>query len=246
MILRIKQILKREGFFSLIKEGFKHYFLSFLYLPFCLIKIKTLRFKNFSELVDFSFNTHLAPMQVKSEIISLLKIIKNIKPKTIMEIGTAKGGTLFLFSQVLPKDAFIISLDLPGGDFGGGYRWWNIILYKYFVKNKQIIKLIREDSHNIRTLQKIKKILGNKKIDFLFIDGDHTYCGVKKDFELYNCFVRNGGIIAFHDIVPSASKDNCQVSKFWNEIKKKYEYEELVEDWKQKWAGIGLIKIKNE
>ncbi len=246
MISKIKQILKNEGFFSLIKKGFKHYILSFLYLPYCFIKIKTLRFKNFSELVNFSFNTSLAPMQVKSEIISLLEIIKNNKPKIVMEIGTATGGTLFLFSQVLPKDAFIISLDLPGGDFGGGYPWWNIILYKSFAKNKQIIKLIREDSHDIKILKKIKKILGNNKIDFLFIDGDHTYNGVKKDFELYKNLVKGGGIVAFHDIVPSSSENNCQVSKFWNEIKKKYEYIELVEDWKQKWAGIGLIKIKNE
>jgi len=43
--------------------------------------------------------------------------------------------------------------------------------------------------------------LNGEPLDFLFIDGDHTYEGVKRDFEMYSPLVRNGGIIAFHDIV---------------------------------------------
>jgi len=34
-------------------------------------------------------------------------------------------------------------------------------------------------------LKKIKAILRDKKVDFLFIDADHSYEGVKKDFEMY-------------------------------------------------------------
>ncbi len=34
-------------------------------------------------------------------------------------------------------------------------------------------------------------------VDFLFIDGDHLYDGVKIDFELYKKLVRPGGLIAF-------------------------------------------------
>jgi hypothetical protein len=30
-------------------------------------------------------------------------------------------------------------------------------------------------------------------VDFLFIDGDHTYEGVKKDFEMYSPLVRREG-----------------------------------------------------
>lgn len=244
-------IIKNEGLFSLIKKGiikyvFKSYIFSFLYLPFCFIKVKKSKIKNLNTLVDFVFNSchsYLAPAQVKSEITSLLYFVKGVKPKTMMEIGTARGGTLFLFSKVVPKDSFIISLDLPGGRFGGGYPRFKIPLYKSFAKNKQIINLIRQDSHNIKTLQKIKDILGDRKIDFLFIDGDHTYEGVKRDFELYSQLVRKGGIIAFHDIAPHPPETKCEVSKFWNEIKKKYEYREFVEDWEQNWAGIGLIKF---
>lgn len=39
----------------------------------------------------------------------------------------------------------------------------------------------------------------NKKIDYLFIDGDHNYNPVKQDFEDWFPHVSDGGIIAFHD-----------------------------------------------
>jgi hypothetical protein len=37
------------------------------------------------------------------------------------------------------------------------------------------------------------------KIDFLFIDGDHTYEGVKQDFELYSKILSDKGVIIIHD-----------------------------------------------
>jgi len=37
------------------------------------------------------------------------------------------------------------------------------------------------------------------KIDFLFIDGDHSYDGVKKDFDLYSQILSDSGIIMIHD-----------------------------------------------
>lgn len=43
----------------------------------------------------------------------------------------------------------------------------------------------------------------SKPIEFLFIDGDHEYEAVEKDFLLYSPHVINGGVIAFHDIMPS-------------------------------------------
>lgn len=42
-------------------------------------------------------------------------------------------------------------------------------------------------------------VLQDIKIDFLFIDGDHTYDGVKKDFELYSNLLSDNGIIVIHD-----------------------------------------------
>ena len=37
------------------------------------------------------------------------------------------------------------------------------------------------------------------KIDMLWIDADHTYEGVKKDFDLYSQIMNDNGIIIIHD-----------------------------------------------
>ena len=42
----------------------------------------------------------------------------------------------------------------------------------------------------------------HKPIDFLFIDGEHTYDAVKKDYESWYPHVKDGGAIAFHDYQP--------------------------------------------
>ena len=36
-------------------------------------------------------------------------------------------------------------------------------------------------------------------LDLLFIDGDHSYAGVKADWDAYNRFLKPGAIVAFHD-----------------------------------------------
>jgi len=173
----------------------------------------------------------------------LLKILARYKPWTILEIGTAYGGTLFLFTRVASSDARIISIDLPGGQFGGGYPEWKIPLYESFALHNQRIYLIREDSHKSSTTRIIEKILDGESLDFLFIDGDHTYDGVKKDFEIYGRYVRKNGIIAFHDIVPGPSESVGGVPRFWNEIKHQFDYVELVKNWKQGGFGIGVILL---
>jgi len=46
----------------------------------------------------------------------------------------------------------------------------------------------------------VRGILGSRKLDFLFIDGDHSYEGVRRDFEMYSPLVREGGIICMQCI----------------------------------------------
>jgi predicted O-methyltransferase YrrM len=216
-------------------------------LPYALLRIKGLnRDCTLNELVHFTFNVCaglIKPAQVQSEVSELLEIINRMKPKVILEIGTANGGTLFLFSHVAPDVATVISIDLSGGRFGGGYPAWRTLLYKSFALPGQKIHLLRADSHKRDTLEQVKLILGGsgREIDFLFIDGDHTYEGVKRDFEMYSPLVKKGGIVAFHDIVPHPSETGCEVSKLWEEMKSRYNHLELVKDQSQNWAGIGII-----
>jgi predicted O-methyltransferase YrrM len=120
---------------------------------------------------------------------------------------------------------------------------------KLFNSHQDLRIGIRGSSHSENTIQQLASALGSKQIDLLFIDGDHSYEGVKKDFEIYQSFVSNNGIIAFHDIVPDSfsrtgiktSSYVGEVPKFWNEIKKNYKYKEFIESDDQDGCGIGII-----
>ena len=105
--------------------------------------------------------------------------------------------------------------------------------------------LLRADSHKRVTLEQVKAILGGREIDFLFIDGDHTYEGVKRDFEMYSLLVRKRGIIAFGDIVPGGWESVGGVSQFWNEVTSYYHIKEreIVQDRSQEGFGIGLLYV---
>ena len=185
----------------------------------------------------------IRPLQIYDEIVDLMSILARRKPKFILEIGTANGGTLFLWTRIADENAKIISIDLPGGPFGGGYPESKTALYRSFARYNQKIYLIRKDSHDISTFHTVKSILKNNNLDFLFIDGDHTYEGVKKDFEMYSKLVRKGGIIALHDIVHGSPEDVGEVPKFWEEVKNNFNncYKEIVKNWSQGLCGIGVI-----
>src|SRR4051812_16781168 len=53
-------------------------------------------------------------LQVKSEMMSLAELLRNKNVRYGMEIGTCRGGTLFLLCHFAAPDATIISMDLPG------------------------------------------------------------------------------------------------------------------------------------
>ena len=158
---------------------------------------------NYSEAFDY-FGIKLWPGQNRFEILTLLKILKKQNLKVLLEIGTAGGGTMFLFSRIASPVATVMSID---NNYG-----WRKNLIQSFVTKKQKVVLLEMNSHQNNTRNTVKRILKNNKLDFLFIDGDHSYNGVKKDFSMYSRFVKKGGIIAIHDIL----LDNT-VGKFYQE-----------------------------
>jgi predicted O-methyltransferase YrrM len=192
--------------------------------------------------VNNEFAGYVFATQMPRELRTFLEIIGNIRPAVFLEIGTARGGTLFALSRVVRPDAQLISLDLPGGQFGGGYPRWKTKLYQGMVLPTQRIDLIRGDSHDVTSLRKVKEALGGKLLDAMFIDGDHLYEGVKTDFEMYGQLVRPGGIIGFHDIVEHPNKMGGDVPRFWKEIISTRRHQELIED-PASGFGIGVLFV---
>jgi predicted O-methyltransferase YrrM len=193
--------------------------------------------------IDYCVDRPIMMTQVRSEIVELAKILQGAPPRRSLEIGTAYGGTLFLLCNLSAPDSHIISVDLPGGEFGGGYPSRKIPLFRRFPRNGQQLHLIRGDSHAPETKERVLRNLAGDRLDYLFIDGDHTYAGVKQDFEMYSPLIRSGGIVAFHDIAENPRDTRCEVATFWNEIKPQYPHREIIESPSQGWAGIGVLFI---
>ena len=176
------------------------------------------------------------------ELLGLVNVLRRQPLQRVCEIGTFKGGTLFVWCQLAVPDAQLISIDLPGGQFGGGYHERSLPFFQAFCQPGQALQCLRGSSHDAGIRAEFTQTLGGNKLDFLFIDGDHSYAGVKQDFEFYSQHVRAGGLIAFHDIVRRERQPDIQVHRFWNEVKAQYRHEEFIEpSAERRKIGIGLI-----
>ncbi len=219
-------VIKQEGITEFCKLALED-IIRFLQLPYCFFRIRTFKLSgDLEQLINFAFSLgigHIQPDQNRSEIRNLLSIVREKKPRYILEIGTAWGGTLFLFTKIASKDARVISVDKQNRQGRGGYPIWKIPFFKSFASPGQKIYLLPTDSHAKRTLEEVKNILNGNKLDFLFIDGDHSYEGVKMDFETYSPLVRKNGLIAFHDIANKMDGPH----KLLTEIKAQYKQIEI-------------------
>lgn len=194
-------------------------------------------------LVDFVLGNNLFPAnQVREELAALGQIVAALRPVRALEIGTWLGGTLFFLTRLANPRATIATVDLPGGGLGGysDRREW---LYMRFARRGQRMHLLRGDSHSEETMARVKDIFGGQLLDYLFIDGDHRYEGVKRDFEMYGPLVRRGGLIAFHDIVEGPPENVGGVPQFWRQIRHRYRHEEFIRDPNQGGYGIGVLYV---
>jgi predicted O-methyltransferase YrrM len=167
-------------------------------------------------------------------------LAKRRHPRVVVEVGTANGGTLWFWCQYATHDALLISVDLPGGDFGGGYTVQDVPRLLGHARAGQDIQLLAGNSHSGRMLEAVEELLDGRMVDLLFIDGDHTYEGVKQDWQMYSPLVGPGGLIIFHDIVEHDEIPECQVDRLWNELKSEHKHEEFCAA-DRGWAGIGVI-----
>lgn len=125
-----------------------------------------------------------------------------------VEIGCYAGGSACLLLQ--RPNTNVISIDL------GRPISPNVVLnnvdklnihknfYVYLLGNSQTITMVSQLKNKI------------SEIDILFIDGDHSYKGVKNDFNLYSSLVKHGGYIVFDDY--NDDKHSPEVKKFVNEL----------------------------
>lgn len=124
---------------------------------------------------------------------------KNVRIKTVVEIGTHKGISACYMAQFAKK---IFTFDVK--DYRVKYKVWE----DFGVKDRIFYFTVKDRDD-------VEEVLDSIKFDFSFIDGKHTYEDVKADFEM----VKHCGKVLLHDV---NKKKFTGVKKFAEEIGAKF------------------------
>src|SRR5919202_1067928 len=154
----------------------------------------------------------------------LFELASQVSEGCIVEVGSYRGRStvaLALGSQhgsnqpvyaIEPHEVFSGALD---GNFGPEDR-------AEFFKNM----LLTDCVGTVRLINVSSEIVSkgwNKPIGLLWIDGDHRYEAVKRDFACWEPFILKQGLVAFHDSL----KENLGPRKVIREALASGEYREL-------------------
>jgi predicted O-methyltransferase YrrM len=143
--------------------------------------------------MHFDIFTHLTT----EEKFALYKLSRKIKLRNsiVVEIGSYLGASTCFLAAGLKSDT-IYCIDTWQNDaMTEGIR----DTYSEFRKNTERYrdKIIEIRGWSYDVVDRIRSL--NKQINLLFIDGDHSYEGVKKDWDLYSPMLGKGSIVIFHD-----------------------------------------------
>ncbi len=152
------------------------------------------------------------PEMTKFESAFLSGLLKKFKPKRILEVGLAAGGTSAIIMQ---------TMDMLGVDS----KIFSVDLFKEFYLNKELesgylaekAKELLPDVYHKRLLGKLAFEQVNEMggdFDFLVLDTVHTMPGEILDFLAILPYLKNNAVVVLHDICCNAiSKDRMWVNK---------------------------------
>ncbi|MGM0884326.1 MAG: class I SAM-dependent methyltransferase [Bacillota bacterium] len=147
-------------------------------------------------------------------------LIRFMKPGTIVELGTHWGASFFCFCQAAADDgmnAVCYAVDTWQGDPHTGtygeevYLGVSEIVNQYFPSNAVLLRSTFDDA--LGQFQ-------NESIDFLHIDGYHTYEQVLHDFEAWLPKLAKNGVILLHDT--AVRSYGFGVYRLWETLRARY------------------------
>jgi len=137
------------------------------------------------------------------ELMCISLLCSYFKPKRIFEIGTFDGNTTLQLALNSPGDSEIYTMDLPYDMEQGKFNLQAADL-KYVIERKKLGLKYQESGG----FDNIKQIFADSAqydfsrlagVDFVFIDGCHSYDYVKNDTEKVFKILNQPGIVLWHD-----------------------------------------------
>jgi len=137
----------------------------------------------------------------------LYGLVKAARPQIVVEIGSARGRSTCFMGLALKENGSgkIYAID-PHTQTN-----WNdadsVDTYEILKNNVNslglngVVEILRSTSEEVAGTWKLS-------IDILFIDGDHSYEGAKRDWELFSPFVKPFGSVVFHDTLWDLNPDS--------------------------------------
>lgn len=159
---------------------------------------------------------NLQLQQVPEEYSEFLNVIRERDIKKYLELGVGNGGSFFVNSLFLQKSAATLHcVD------NIAYRDTHIKQSEVKIQKKvdMLKEMFNEKDILFYNMSTDDFFNQNKNTyDCIFIDADHSYEGVRKDYENSLKFISDTGTIILHDI----GNTHTGVYKLWNEIKLKH------------------------
>jgi predicted O-methyltransferase YrrM len=154
----------------------------------------------------------------------LYALVKSAKPAVVVEIGSARGRSSCFMGMALKENGVgkLYAID-PHTK-----TEWNdadsVDTYEILKGNVNalgldgVVEILRNTSDNVANDW-------NRGIDILFIDGDHSYEGAKRDWDLFSPFVKPFGSVIFHDTLwdlkpdPKYARSDMGVPRLVDELR---------------------------
>jgi predicted O-methyltransferase YrrM len=131
--------------------------------------------------------------------------------RSVVEIGVMQGASTAQLRAVIHPDGVVTGIDPhPPGRLGLNFD--------------RLIALAEINRHPRGTASLIRRSSAdaardwNTPIDFLFIDGDHSWQGIREDWENWSRHVEPSGIVALHDSRPFPGRTTLDSVKYVEEV----------------------------
>lgn len=175
--------------------------------------------------------------------------IRNLRPQNILVVGSQRGYIPAICGMAVRDEGeghvhFVdAGFDETKGDkkAWGGIGIWKKATPKYWTP---ILCEGNITIHCMTTEDYAKEIDEDFKFGYIYIDGDHSFEGVTKDFQLFWPHLEQGGIMAFHDVdVEKKTKSGrCGVKRFWDEYFNQFGELDMQRITISGEAGLGIIQ----